>query len=58
MQIIVTELPIEDAVGRARSRFGQADERLAQAPPLAARSRGLPWIALGALVSGAGTLWC
>ena len=29
MQIVVTELPIEDALGRARTRFQQADERLA-----------------------------
>jgi flagellar motor component MotA len=54
MQIIVTELPIEDAVDRARSRFGQADERLTQT--LAASSRGLPWIALGVLASVAGSV--
>lgn len=52
MQVIVTELCIEDAVKRARERLDRADRRLASA--LAARSSGLSWMALGALVVAGG----
>jgi hypothetical protein len=31
MQIVVSELPIEDAVERARTRFQRADEHLSRA---------------------------
>ena len=53
MQILVTELPIEDALGRAQARFQQADEHLART--VEASATGLPW-ALGgvALVCGGG----
>jgi len=51
MQIVVSELPIEDAVGRARTRFQRADERLSLA---LAGSAGLPWVALGVLAVFAG----
>lgn len=54
MQIVVTELSIEDAVGRARRQFRQADERLSRA--LAGSVRGLPWVALGMLAIVAGAL--
>lgn len=54
VQIVVTELPIEDAVGRATERFRQADQRLSQA--LAGSAAGLPWMALGMLGSVAGSL--
>lgn len=54
MQIVVTELSIEDAVGRARRQFRQADESLSQA--LAGGVRGLPWLALGMLAVTAGGL--
>lgn len=47
MQIIVTELPIEDAVQRARLRFERADERLART--LSGSNAALPWIAIGAI---------
>jgi hypothetical protein len=49
VQIVVTELPIEDAVGRARERFQQADQRLSRA--LQGAARGLPWMVLGMLVA-------
>jgi hypothetical protein len=52
VQIVVTELAIEDAVGRARRHFREADERLSQA--LAGSVHGLPWLALGILVIAAG----
>jgi Flp pilus assembly protein TadB len=52
MQIVVSELPIEDAVGRARTRFQRADERLSLA--LAGSASGLSWVALGVLVVFAG----
>ncbi len=52
MQIVVSELPIEDAVGRARTRFQRADERLSLA--LAGSASGLPWVALGVLAVFAG----
>ena len=53
MQIVVTELPIEDALGRARTRFQKADERLSLA--LMGSASGLPWAVAGvlALVMGA-----
>lgn len=54
MQIVVSELPIEDAVGRARTRFQRADERLARV--LAGSTSGLPWVALGVLAVFAGAL--
>ena len=54
MQIVVSELPIEDAVGRARTRFQRADERLSLA--LAGSASGLPWVALGVLAVFAGAL--
>jgi hypothetical protein len=54
MQIVVTELPIEDAVGRARQRFQQADERLSAA--LSGTTTGLPWMLAGALGIVAGSL--
>ena len=54
MQIVVTELSIKEAVGRARKRFQQADERLSRA--LAGRSSGLPWIILGILGVAAGSV--
>ena len=52
MQIVVSELPIGDAVGRARTRFQRADERLSLA--LAGSASGLSWVALGVLVVFAG----
>ncbi len=52
MQIVVSELPIEDAVGRARTRFQRADELLSLA--LAGSASGLSWVALGVLVVFAG----
>ena len=52
VQIVVTELAIANAVGRARQRFHEADERLSQA--LAGSVHGLPWLALGMLVIAAG----
>ena len=54
MQIVVTELPIEDAVGRARQRFQQADERLCAA--LSSTTTGLPWMLAGVLGIVAGSL--
>jgi Flp pilus assembly protein TadB len=45
MPIVVNELPIEDAVERARQRLARADRRLADA--LAVERRGLPWLGLG-----------
>jgi Flp pilus assembly protein TadB len=54
MQIVVTELPIEDALGRARTRFQQADERLARA--LQGSASGLPWALSGALALTVGAL--
>jgi Flp pilus assembly protein TadB len=54
MHIVVSELPIEDAVGRARTRFQRADERLSLA--LAGSASGLPWVALGVLAVFAGAL--
>jgi hypothetical protein len=52
VQIVVTELPIEDALGRARTRFQQADERLSRA--LAGSASGLPWVVLGVLALAVG----
>ena len=54
MQIVVSELPIEDAVGRARTRFQCADERLSRT--LAGSASGLTWAALGMLAVFAGAL--
>ncbi len=54
MHIVVSELPIEDALGRARTRFQRADERLSLA--LAGSASGLPWVALGVLAVFAGAL--
>lgn len=54
MQIVVTELSIEDAVGRARQRFQRADERLSGALKITAT--GLPWILSGVLGVVAGAL--
>jgi len=54
MQIVVTELAIEDAVRRARQRFQQADERLSGA--LKDTATGLPWIVSGVLGIAAGSL--
>ena len=54
MQIVVTELPIKDAVGRARQRFQQADERLSGA--MKGTATGLPWILCGLLGIVAGSL--
>ncbi len=54
MQIVVTELSIKEAVGRARKRFQQADERLSRA--LAGSSSGLPWIIVGLLGVAAGSV--
>ncbi len=54
MHIVVSELPIEDAVGRARTRFQRADERLSLA--LTGSASGLPWVALGVLAVFAGAL--
>ena len=54
MQIVVTELPIEDAVGRARQRFHQADERLSEAAT--GTATGLPWILSGIVGIVAGSL--
>ncbi len=54
MHIVVSELPIEDAVGRARTRVQRADERLSLA--LAGSASGLPWAALGVLAVFAGVL--
>ena len=36
----MTELPIEDALGRARQRFQQADERLAELAERLSRVEG------------------
>jgi hypothetical protein len=49
VHIVVNELAIEDALGRARQRFRQSDERLCAA--LGESARGLPWMALGALAA-------
>lgn len=54
MQIVVTELPIEDALGRARERFHQADQRLSRA--LDESTCGIPWMALGVLATVVGCL--
>ena len=54
MQIVVSELPIKDAVGRARTRFQRADECLSRA--LAGNATGLPWLVLGVLAVFAGAL--
>jgi len=54
MQIVVTELPIEDALGRVRTRFQQADERLSRA--LQGSSSGLPWALGGGLALAVGAL--
>ena len=54
MQIVVSELPIEDAVERARTRFRRADEHLSRA--LAGSASGLPWLVLGVLAVFAGAL--
>jgi Flp pilus assembly protein TadB len=54
MQIVVTELPIEDALGRARTRFQQADERLSRA--LQGSASGLPWALGGGLAVSVGAL--
>lgn len=54
MQIVVTELPIEDALGRARTRFQQADERLSRA--LQGSASGLPWALGGGLALAIGAL--
>ena len=54
MQIVVTELPIEGAVQRARQRFERADQRLAGA--LTGSNSALPWIAIGAIAVAGGTL--
>jgi Flp pilus assembly protein TadB len=52
MRIVVAELAIEDAVGRARQRLREADERLSRT--LADRAPGLFWMGLGALATVAG----
>lgn len=52
MRIVVAELAIEDAVGRARQRFREADERLSRT--LAERAPGLFWMALGVLTTATG----
>ena len=54
MQIVVSELPIADAVERARTRFHRADEHLSLA--LAGSASGLPWLVLGVLAVFAGAL--
>ncbi len=54
MQIVVSELPIEDAVERARTRFQRADEHLSSA--LAGSASGLPWLVLGVLSVFAGAV--
>jgi Flp pilus assembly protein TadB len=54
MQIVVTELPIEEAVKRARQRFRQADERLSRAQM--DRAPGPAWTALGVLATVAGLI--
>ncbi len=54
MQIVVSELPIKDAVERARTRFRRADEHLSSA--LAGSASGLPWLVLGVLAVIAGAL--
>jgi hypothetical protein len=52
MQIIVNELPIEDALERARQRFERADRRLAEA--LTGHRTTLPWTLLGVLALAGG----
>jgi hypothetical protein len=54
MQIIVNELPIEDALERARQRFERADRRLAEA--LTGDRTTLPWTLLGVLALAGGAL--
>ena len=54
MQIVVTELRIEDALGRARQRFQQADERLSGV--LTGTATGLPWMLFGVFGIVAGSL--
>jgi len=54
MQIVVTELPIGDAVGRARERFQQADRHLARV--LDKGAAGVPWLAAGAMALAGGGL--
>jgi len=49
VHIVVTELAIEDALGRARQRFRQSDQRLCAA--LGDSARGLPCMALGLLTA-------
>jgi hypothetical protein len=52
MQIVVTELPIADAVARARVRFERADQRLSRV--LAVNTSALPWMVAGALAVAGG----
>lgn len=47
MRIVVSELPVQNALGRARARFRAADARLSEA--LAGACAGMPWTAGGAL---------
>lgn len=54
MQIVVTELPVEDALARARARFQQADEHLSRA--LAVGASGMPWVIVGVLSLAVGSL--
>jgi len=54
MNIVVTELPVEQAVRRARTRFEQADQHLARV--LGDADAALPWLALGAVAMAAGFL--
>ena len=54
MQIVVSELPIEDALEGARRRFQRADEHLSRA--LAGSASGLPWLVFAVLAVFAGAL--
>jgi hypothetical protein len=55
MQMVVSELPIEDALEGARRRFQRADERLSRGLWRAAL-RGLPWLLFAVLAVFAGAL--